>query len=116
MVSMPAIMDTILMEMSKMWKVTDGYTDEEQTIVNRPRHELAWSKAPGELTTEDLQDGCYIVDIITKWFKQFWISMLPQCLPSSFGLIWLTIREQMRFEDFQDGHLGAILCIGTEQF
>ena len=48
----------ILMEMSKMWKVTDGYTDEGRTMVNRPWHKLTWSKAPGELTIEDLQDGC----------------------------------------------------------
>ena len=27
-------------------------------MVNRPRHKLTWSKAPGELTIEDLQDGC----------------------------------------------------------
>ena len=24
----------------------------------RPRHKLTWSKAPGELTIEDLQDDC----------------------------------------------------------
>ena len=30
--------------------------------------------------------------------------MLSQCLPTSIGSIWLTIREQMRFEDFQDGY------------
>ena len=53
-----AIMDTILMEMSKMWKVTDGHTDEGGTMVNRPWHKLTWRKAPGELTTEYLQDGC----------------------------------------------------------
>ena len=34
------------------------------------------------------------------------MSISPQCLPPNFGSIWLTIREQMRFEDFQDGHLG----------
>ena len=53
-----ANMDTILMEMSKMWKVTDGHMDEVRTMTNRPRHKLTWSKAPGELTIEDLQDGC----------------------------------------------------------
>ena len=36
MVTMAAIMDTILIEMLKMWKVTDGQTDEGRTIVNRP--------------------------------------------------------------------------------
>ena len=51
-------MDKILMEMSKMWKVTDGHTGEGQTMVNGPRHKPTWSKAPGELTIEDLQDGC----------------------------------------------------------
>ena len=52
------MMDTILMEMLKMWKATDGNTDEEQTMVNRPQHKLAWGKAPGELAIEDVQDGC----------------------------------------------------------
>ena len=42
--------------------------------------------------------------------------MLSQCLPPSFSSIRLTIREQMRFEDFQDGHHGGILNIGTERF
>ena len=36
--------------------------------------------------------------------------MSLQCLPPSFGLIWLTVREETSFEDsfedFQDGHLG----------
>ena len=36
--------------------------------------------------------------------------MLPQCLPPSFGSVWLTFLRQMIFEDFQDGlhggHLG----------
>ena len=41
-----------------MGKITDGHTDEGWTMVNRPQHKLAWSKASGELTTEDLQDGC----------------------------------------------------------
>ena len=42
----------MLMEMSKMWKVTDGHMDE----ANRPQHKLTWSK----LTIEDLQNGCCI--------------------------------------------------------
>ena len=52
------IMDTILMEMSKMWKVTDGYTNKGRTMVNRPRLKLTWRKALGKLTIEYLQDGC----------------------------------------------------------
>ena len=51
-------MFTILMEMLKMWKVTDGYMDEEWTMVNKPQQKLTWCKAPEELTIEDLQDGC----------------------------------------------------------
>ena len=27
-------------------------------MVNRPQNKLTWSKAPGELTIEDLQYGC----------------------------------------------------------
>ena len=46
------------MEISKMWKVTDGHTYEGWTMVNRPWHKLTWSKAPGELTIEDLQNSC----------------------------------------------------------
>ena len=45
-----------------------------------------------------------------KLEKQFWISITPQCLPSSLRSIGLTVWEQMWFEDFQDdchgGHLG----------
>ena len=39
--------------------------------------------------------------------QQFWISISPRCLPSSFGSTWLTVWEEMWFEEFQDGgHLG----------
>ena len=37
---------------------TDGHTDEGRPMVNKPRHKLTWSTAPGELTIEYLQDGC----------------------------------------------------------
>ena len=40
--------------------------------------------------------------------------MSPKCLPPSFDSIRLTIREQMRFEDFQDGHLGGHLRYRNE--
>ena len=40
MAAMTTIMDTILMKMMKMWKVTDRHTDEGQTMVNRPWHKL----------------------------------------------------------------------------
>ena len=71
---MAAIMDVILTEMSKMWKVPDRYTDEGRTMVNRQRHEL---------TTEDLQDGCCGChrEYHNKMVKQFWITMSLQCLP-----------------------------------
>ena len=77
-------------------------------------HGISWHRAKlqvGELTIEDLQMAAVtaIEDIVTKWFEQFWISMSPQCLPQSFGSIWLTIRELLRFEDFQEGHLGGHL-------
>ena len=51
-------MDKFLIEMSKMWKVTDGHMGEGLTMVNRPQNKLTWSKALDELTIEDLQDGC----------------------------------------------------------
>ena len=57
-ITIAAIMDLILTEMSKMWKVTDGHTDEGQIMVNSPWHKLIWSKAQVELTIENLQDGC----------------------------------------------------------
>ena len=41
-----------------MRKITDGHTDEGQTVVNSPRHKLTWCKAQDELTIEYLQDGC----------------------------------------------------------
>ena len=58
---------------------------------------MTWRKAPEELTIKDIQDGCSE------------ISMLPKCLPSSFGSIRVTIWEQMSFEDFKDGHCGGHL-------
>ena len=35
--------------------------------------------------------------------------MSPLCLPPSFSLIWLTVRELMLFQHFQDGHHGGHL-------
>ena len=35
--------------------------------------------------------------------------MSLRCLPSSFGSIWLTVWEEMSFEDFQDGPRGGHL-------
>ena len=111
------IMDMILMEMLKMWKVNDRHKNERRTIVNWPRHKLMWSKAPGELPIKDLNNGCcdshrghrnkMVLAILHV------ITMSPQCLPLSFGSICLTIREQIRFEDFKMATSGAILVIGT---
>ena len=36
-------------------------------MVNRLRHKLTWSKTPGELTIEDLQDGCCGSIRINAW-------------------------------------------------
>ena len=39
--------------------------------------------------------------------QQFWISMSPRCLPWSFASTWLTVWEEIWFEEFQaGGHLG----------
>ena len=64
---MAAIMDTILIEMSKVWK----HTDKGSTMVNRPWHKLTWSTAPGELTIEGLQKAAVAatVDIVSKCFS-----------------------------------------------
>ena len=48
---------------------------------------------------------------ISEWndFSNSESPFVPQCLPSSFGFIWLTIWGQMFFEDFQDGcHSGHL--------
>ena len=37
-----------------------------------------------------------------------------QCLPSSFGSIWLMVWEEMLFEEFQDGHRGDNLGYQNE--
>ena len=74
-----------------------------------------------QITIEDFQDGWWrcclkifkmadmeaILDIGTEWFQHFLLSIWPQCLPPSLGSIWLRVREQMWFQDFQDG------CPGT---
>ena len=102
-----AIMDMILMEMSKMWKVTDRHMDEGWTMVNRPWHKLTWSKAQGELAIEGLQDGCCggYRGYRNKMFLAILNIYVTPRPPTNFGSIWLTIREQMRFEDCQDRHL-----------
>ena len=43
------------------------------------------------------------------------ISMSPKCLPPSYSLIWLTVREQMCFKSFKTATMAAILDIGTER-
>ena len=40
--------------------------------------------------------------------------MSPQCLPSSFSLIRLTVPQQMLFQDFQAGHHGGNLGYWNE--
>ena len=54
---------------------------------------------------EEFQDRTMaaILDIGIEWFSKFWISILPWCFPSSFGSTWLTVWEEMWFEEFQDG-------------
>ena len=65
--------------------------------------------------------GGGVVDVvrrISRWplWQPPWILELndfsnseSSCLPPSFGLIWLTIPEQLLFEDFQDIHYGGHL-------
>ena len=43
---------------------------------------------------------------MSEW-NELGSSESPHCLPPSFSLIWLTVRKQMSFQDFQDGHHGA---------
>ena len=50
-----------------------------------------------------------ILDIGTDRFLQFWISIMLQCLPSSFRSIWLMVWEEMPFKEFQDGPRGSHL-------
>ena len=104
---MAATMDTILMKMLKIRKVTDGHTDEGWTMVNRPRHKLTLSKAPGELTIEDLQDGC--CGYCNKMFLAI-LNLHVAPMPSTKFWFNQTYHwEHMRFDDFQDGHLGGHL-------
>ena len=67
-------------------KVTDGHRDEGWTMVNRLWHKLIWSKVPGELTIEHLQDGCFgylrkmILAILNLHvtampFTKFWLNL-----------------------------------------
>ena len=40
-----------------------------------------------------------------NWTMQlFWISMSPRCLPSSFASTWLTVWEEVWFEEFHLEH------------
>ena len=99
--------------------VTERHTNEWQTegwtMVNRPQHKLTWSKDPGKLTTEYLQDGCCDGNRGYRNKMVLAILILHVAPIPSFGSIWLTIREQMRFEDFQESQLGGHLKI-SERF
>ena len=59
-----------------------------------------------------------ILDIGTEQFKQFWISMLLQCCPSSFSSIQLTVWKMplKTFKMADMAYMVAILDKGTEQF
>ena len=66
---------------------------------------------------EEFQDGnhgCHL-GYPNRKILALLISILLQRLPSSFGIIWLMVSEEMSFEEFQDGchcdHLGN--WIGT---
>ena len=58
---------------------------------------------------EKFQD-CHYGRHLGYWnwmIQQFWISISPRYLPSSFGSTWLTVWKEIWFEKFQDGdHLG----------
>ena len=54
-----------------------------------------------------------IVDIISKYFWQFWISISPQCLPRSFGSIWFTIQDRWGLKIFKMATLGGHLRYQT---
>ena len=50
-----------------------------------------------------------ILDIGTEGFKQFWITITPQCLPSCLSSSRLTVWQEMWFKDFHDGCHGGNL-------
>ena len=57
-----------------------------------------------------------ILDIGTDEFNNSKSPYHPNASPLNLGSIQLIVWEQMWFEDFQDGHCGGILDIGTKQF
>ena len=65
-----------------------------------------WDKI---LTDIRMRDGPWSTDHGISVLEYSWISVSPTYLPPSFGSSWLTNREQLRCEDFQDGHLGGHL-------
>ena len=62
----------------KCWKLT---TDKGQRTDNRSWHKQTWSKAPGEVTIEDCQDGCR--NKILSGILNLHVSPKP---PTKFGL------------------------------
>ena len=78
-------------------------------------HGINWpgAKAPGELTIEDLQDGC--CGSHRGYSSKMFLAILNlHCTPCHPNVsIWLTIWEQMKFENFQDGHPGGHLRYQT---
>ena len=101
------LMDKILMEMSKMWKVSDGHMGEGWTMVNRPQHKLTLSKAPGELTI-DLQDGC-CVSHCGYHFSNFEFPCHPNASHQVLAKSDLPFRSRWGLKLFKMATLGAIL-------
>ena len=97
------------------------YKKYEKLLTDIQMRDGPWSTAPGELTIEDLQNGCCGGHRHRGYCNKMFLAILNlhvaqmPWIPPSFGSIWLSIREKMRFEIFQHGHLD-ISDIIPEQF
>ena len=79
-----------IMEMSKMWKVTDGHMDDRRTLVNRPWHNLTWSK--GSRWANNWRASRWLLWLPSwilqqKDFNNSEYPCCPNCLSSSFSSI-----------------------------
>ena len=82
-------------------------------MVNRQRHKLTLSKAPSELTIEDLHDGCSHRGYCNKMFLAVLTLHVAQMPPTKFWLNLTYHWEQMRF--FKMTTLGDHLSQTSDQ-
>ena len=65
------------------------------------RHDVIWTSERNYFSNSELLCCCVASQGMVLAIQTLHVSLMP---PTSFGLIWLTVWEQMSFENFQGCH------------